>query len=70
MKIRDNGHGFSAELKEKVFERGFTTKTSPKNMGMGLFIVRNEVERLNGTIEVSLPDDNTEFTVVLPLPEA
>ena len=67
MKIRDNGGGFSTELKEKVFERGFTTKTSPKNMGMGLFIVRNEVERLKGSIDVSLLDDNTEFVVRLPI---
>ncbi|MHB8770969.1 MAG: ATP-binding protein [Syntrophales bacterium] len=67
IKIRDNGGGFPAELKEMIYQRGFTTKTSPKNMGMGLFIVRNEVERLKGTIDVSLRD-GTEFVVVLPLP--
>jgi len=63
--IKDNGDGFPAEWKEKIFERGFTTKNSSKNMGMGLFLVKNEVERLHGTIEISV-ENGVEFSLRLP----
>ena len=65
IRIRDNGGGFPAELREKVFERGFTTKASLKNMGMGLFIVKSEVERLRGTVDIFF-EEGIEFVIALP----
>ena len=64
--VRDNGGGFPADLRDRIFETGFTTKTTPKNMGMGLSLVRSAVERFHGTYEVAL-DGGAIFRVTLPL---
>ncbi len=44
----DNGMGIPNELKDKIFEPNFTTKSS--GMGMGLAIIKNIVESSNGKI--------------------
>ncbi len=44
----DNGIGIPNELKDKIFEPNFTTKSS--GMGMGLAIIKNIVENSNGKI--------------------
>jgi sensor histidine kinase regulating citrate/malate metabolism len=64
--VRDNGGGFPTDLRERIFEKGFTTKTTPKNMGMGLYLVRSAVEQFQGTCEVAL-DGGVNFRVTLPL---
>jgi len=64
--VRDNGGGFPAELRERIFEKGFTTKTTPKNMGMGLYLVRSAMEQFHGICEVAL-DGGVNFRVTLPL---
>ncbi len=66
LRVRDNGRGFPADLRERVFEKGFTTKTTSKNMGMGLYLVRSTVERFSGSCEVAL-EGGVEFRVTLPL---
>jgi signal transduction histidine kinase len=66
LQVRDNGSGFAADLRDRVFEKGFSTKTTPKNMGMGLYLVRSAVERYHGTCEVAL-DGGVTFRVTLPL---
>lgn len=63
--IRDNGDGFSEDLKKKVLEKGFTTKNPLRNMGMGLYIVKREIERLGGDMRISC-ERGAEFSVTLP----
>ena len=46
--IADNGIGIDDEIKEKIFRPNFTTKT--KGMGLGLAMVKNMVEMVNGKI--------------------
>jgi len=46
--IKDNGQGVDPNLKEKIFEPKFTTKT--KGMGLGLGIVKNIIESHKGKI--------------------
>ena len=63
--ISDNGNGISPELKDKIFEPKFTTKTS--GMGLGLGIVRNIIENHKGSISyISTPKKGTTFTILLP----
>ncbi len=66
LQVRDNGSGFPGDLRERIFEKGFTTKTTPKNMGMGLYLVRSAAERYHGICEVIL-DGGVTFRVTLPL---
>jgi signal transduction histidine kinase len=46
--VKDNGQGVEPNLKEKIFEPKFTTKT--KGMGLGLGIVKNIIESHKGKI--------------------
>lgn len=62
--VSDNGIGIAEENKEKVFEPKFTTKTS--GMGLGLAMVKNIVETLEGKINfTSEENEGTIFTVRL-----
>ena len=61
----DNGNGIAPEVKQKIFEPKFTTKSS--GMGLGLGIVKNIIESHNGTINcVSKMKKGTTFSIVLP----
>lgn len=64
--VRDNGDGFPVDLRDRIFEKGYTTKTTTKNMGMGLYLVRSAVEQYHGSSEVVL-DGGVTFRVTLPL---
>ncbi len=46
--VADNGKGIPDEIKDKIFEPKFTTKS--KGMGLGLAMVKNIVESYGGTI--------------------
>jgi sensor histidine kinase regulating citrate/malate metabolism len=66
LQVRDNGGGFPPDLRERIFAKGFTTKATPKNMGMGLYLVRCAAALFRGTCEVDL-DGGVTFRVRLPL---
>ncbi len=63
--VADNGVGIADEVKDKVFEPKFTTKSS--GMGLGLGMVKNIVETYKGNISfTSKPGKGTVFTVKFP----
>lgn len=65
MKITDNGIGIKAENLDKIFEKGFSTKEGSR--GHGLFLVRDTVEALKGSISVkSSFGQGSRFIVELP----
>lgn len=61
--IRDNGKGIPIEIRNRIFEPNFTTKTS--GMGLGLAITKNIIERFNGTISFESGENGTAFFVEL-----
>jgi len=63
--VADNGIGIADDVKDKIFEPKFTTKSS--GMGLGLGMVKNIIENYKGTIEfTSKEEQGTIFTVKLP----
>jgi signal transduction histidine kinase len=69
--VTDQGIGISAEDQEHVFERFFRAVpkggTSPKGVGLGLFICRSLVEAHGGRIWVeSRPGAGSTFCFTLP----
>jgi len=51
--VADRGPGIPEGLGEKVFEEGFTTRTSPFNLGMGLPVARHLVGQAGGTVSIA-----------------
>ena len=67
--ISDNGKGISEEIKPKIFEHLFTTKSVGKGTGLGLAIARQiVVEKHGGSLEVqSELGRGTQFCICLPI---
>jgi signal transduction histidine kinase len=66
VQISDNGGGIPPEIRDRVFEPNFTTKTS--GSGLGLAICRKIVEALDGHIRFETRDnDGTDFFVEFPI---
>jgi two-component system NtrC family sensor kinase len=68
IRIRDNGTGIPAEVKEKMFNPFFTTKPAGEGTGLGLSMSHDIiVKQHGGRIDVETePGQFTEFTIVLP----
>ena len=66
--IQDNGKGIDLEKHgDKIFGMFKTFHGNRDARGIGLFITRNQIEALGGTIEVeSKVGEGTKFTVYLP----
>jgi signal transduction histidine kinase len=68
VRVRDNGTGIPAEIKDKLFQPFFTTKPTGEGTGLGLSISYDIVtQQHGGTIAVdSQVGEFTEFAVRLP----
>lgn len=67
VEIRDDGHGMDPETVDRAAEPFFTTKETDEGMGLGVFLARTLVEKLEGTISMdSSPGDGTTVRVRLP----
>ncbi len=60
IKITDTGKGIPPEIREKVFEEGFTYGNTGKT-GLGLYLVKEAIERWGGSIEIK--DNRPKGTV-------
>lgn len=64
--ISDNGSGIPDSVKERIFDPFYTTKEVGKGTGLGLFIVKKEIDKHNGTILVkSEPQKGSTFILKL-----
>ena len=62
--VLDTGRGMSKELVDKITEYGISTK-GPGH-GTGLYLVKNLVSELHGTLKIeSDPGEGTEATVMI-----
>jgi two-component system CitB family sensor kinase len=65
LSVSDSGGGVPAELRDRIFEHGFSTKPAgAEGRGVGLALVRSIVEAAGGAVDLSA--DPTTFQVVLP----
>jgi nitrogen fixation/metabolism regulation signal transduction histidine kinase len=62
--VSDNGTGIPDEMKERVFEPNFTTKSS--GMGLGLAMVKNLIQNFGGTIAFENGKRGAVFTITIP----
>ncbi len=66
--IKNTGEGLTEEEKEKIFQRFYQKNEFSEGVGLGLSLVHEWVQALNGSIHVnSKPGAWTEFRVELPV---
>lgn len=71
IKIRNTGPQIPDNILPHIFDRYFTTKKNREALGIGLSVAKHHVERLGGTIDVSLKETNgAEFILKLLKPSA
>ncbi|MCU1519125.1 MAG: histidine kinase [Pseudarthrobacter sp.] len=64
--VKDSGPGVDPAAVEKIFKHGFSTKAAgPFGRGIGLALVRQAVQRLDGTMTIT-GTDGAQFHVFLP----
>lgn len=73
--VEDSGIGIPSDKIQHIFERFYranpSTNSSYRGSGIGLFIVKQYVQALNGNIEVeSQINIGTKFTVTFPIKES
>ncbi len=64
LSISDNGPGIPPNIREKIFDPFYSTKTD--GTGLGLAIVKRIVESLEGKIEFDTDETGTTFDIFLP----
>lgn len=67
IKISDNGIGIGPEHLEKIFQMFYRASQSKSGSGLGLYIVKETVQKLKGTVQVqSQVNEGSTFIVELP----
>ena len=64
LQVKDTGPGIPQEIQSRMFQRGCTTKQEGR--GMGLYLTRQQVEWIGGTIEFRSSREGTVFILELP----
>ena len=65
LRVADDGPGIPRELRGRIFEPGFSTKTS--GWGIGLSLARRIVEENHGgTLQLAIADRGATFEIILP----
>jgi PAS domain S-box-containing protein len=65
--VVDNGIGIDSGLKDRIFDLFFRATTQSQGTGLGLFIVKDTIQKLKGSIEVdSTLGKGTTFLIRIP----
>ena len=68
--VKDNGPGIEKDHLKKIFKMFYRGTEKSTGSGLGLFIANETAHALGGKIKVnSIPGAETEFTVLLPIPD-
>jgi len=66
--VSDNGPGIEAGRQAKIFDMFYRGTERSKGSGLGLYIVKETILKMNGTIKVeSVQGEGTSFIVKLPV---
>jgi signal transduction histidine kinase len=67
IKVEDNGQGIEPAYHSKIFDMFFRANETSKGSGLGLYIVKETISKLSGTIQLeSAPGVGSTFTLKLP----
>ena len=65
--VEDNGQGIAPEIHAKIFEMFYRGNESSQGSGLGLYIVKETLAKLSGTIHLcSTPRQGSTFSISVP----
>lgn len=67
IEVSDNGDGIPPEFLPRVFDMFYRAHKKARGPGLGLYIVKHIVEKLNGTVGISSQKD-VGTTVIIEMP--
>ena len=66
--VKDNGIGIAEEFKPKIYDMFFRASESSKGSGLGLYIVKETLDRLKGSITCqSVENEGSTFEISVPI---
>ncbi len=67
IQVQDNGLGIASEHVDHIFEMFYRASNHQDSSGLGLFLVKETIAKMQGTIRVeSIVNKGTTFTIILP----
>jgi PAS domain S-box-containing protein len=67
IRVRDNGEGIPEEAQAKIFDMFYRASARASGSGLGLYIVKEAIQKIQGTVEVTSEfGKGTEFIVSIP----
>ena len=67
IKVIDNGMGIAEQHLDSIFKMFYRASENSKGSGIGLYIVKETIDKIKGKIEVtSTVGEGTEFEIILP----
>lgn len=68
LKVSNSGKLIPQDVKHNIFDAGYTTKNKNMHSGLGLYIIRQIIERYNGYLELKEPENyqGVEFIICIP----
>jgi signal transduction histidine kinase len=67
VRVTDSGYGIPIELRNKIMEPFFTTKSVGKGTGLGLSVAIKSAEHFGGKLELDENNSNTSFVLKIPM---
>ena len=65
--IEDNGQGIDPQYQKRVFDMFFRANENSQGSGLGLYIVKETIDKLSGSIQLqSVPREGSTFTIKFP----
>lgn len=65
--VKDNGQGMDKNVSKRAFDMFYRGNENSRGSGLGLFIVKSNIEKLGGEIKMkSKVSEGTEIKIFLP----